>query len=407
MELSNAFRVFRSRNYSLFFTGQLISRVGMWMQRTAVIWLVYSLTDSVLWVGITTFAEQFPSFILSPAGGIAADRYNRYKVLMITQIVSAIQAVLLTVAFTTGFGNLGILLSLSLLLGIANSFDVPVRQAMVNDLVNDSHDLPGAIAMNSSLNNLTRLAGPALAGIVLARFGAAICFGANAVSFIAVIVCISLMRLPRQQTSGRRTNVWAQLREGWQYTIGNTELRNIILLGVSVSFFVMTYNTLQPYFAENIFRGGASYYGYINSATGLGALISTLFIASQKTEKYLKKILFYNLLLLGAGLIVMSFVRIFPLYLLLCALCGFGIMSLMPICNTIVQTVAPAALRGRVISFLVMATLGALPLGSLFIGWMEKFIPTQVLQAGQGTICFGIALLFCKFLHTPIRKTNS
>ena len=200
MELSNAFRVFKCRNYSLFFAGQLISRLGVWMQRTAIIWVIYKMTNSILMVGLATFVEQFPSFLLSPIGGIVADRYNRYKILLTTQIISALQAVLLTIIYFSGFGSLEILLFLGFILGIINALDVPTRQTMVNDLVNDPSTLPSAIAMNSSLNNLTRLIEPALAGVLLAKYGAAICFGFNAISFVAVILCISFVKLPKQET---------------------------------------------------------------------------------------------------------------------------------------------------------------------------------------------------------------
>lgn len=399
--ISNAFRVFHSRNYSLFFTGQLISRIGMWMQRTAIIWVIYTITDSVLMVGLATFAEQFPSFILSPVGGIAADRYNRYKLLMTTQIISALQAVVLSVAYFFQAG-LWVLLLLSLILGIANAFDVPARQAMVNDLVDNKNDLPGAIAMNSSLNNLTRLIGPALAGIVLAKYGAVICFSSNAISFIAVIIYLSLIQFPKQNGRGKRKNAWTELHEGWEYTIRQVEIKSILLMSVLICLFVMTYNTLQPYFAKNIFEGNASAYGYINAATGLGALISTLFIASQRNSTYLKRLLFFNLILLGVGLIIMSFVRIFPLYLLMSAVCGFGVMSMMPICNTVVQTVSPSHMRGRVLGFFAMATLGALPLGSLLVGWITKIINVELCQAGQGVLCLLISISFYKYLKTEI-----
>ena len=401
MEFSNAFRVFKSRNYSLFFSGQLISRIGMWMQRTAILWVVFTMTDSVLMVGLATFVEQFPSFILSPAGGIVADRYNRYRVLMVTQFISAIQAVLLAIVYSMGYGSIWVLLILGLMLGIANAFDVPARQAMVNDLVG-TQDLPSAIAMNSSLNNLTRLIGPALAGIVIAKWGAGICFGSNAVSFIAVIICLSLLRLPKKQQSGKKTNVWIELRNGWQYTTNQPEIKNILLLAIFVSLLVTTYNTLQPYFAQNVFEGDASAYGYITSITGLGALVSTLFIASQKNSGSLKRVLFFNLLILGTGLIIMSRVRIFSLYLVMCFICGYGVMSVMPICNTIVQTVSSGKMRGRVMGFFAMATLGTLPLGSVFIGWVTKFISVEMCQAIQGSICLIIAVVFYKFLHRDI-----
>lgn len=398
MEFSNAFRVFNSRNYSLFFAGQLISRIGMWMQRTAVIWVVYSMTNSVMMVGITTFAEQFPSFIISPSGGITADRYDRYKILMVTQVTSALQAVLLTVLYATGHHAISYFLILSLILGIANAFDIPARQAMVNDIVESDEDLPAAIAMNSSLNNFSRLAGPALAGIILAEYGAAICFGSNAVSFLAVIICLNLMKFPAYKPSAQRKNRWSDFREGLAYTRNNPEIAQTLLLAASVSLLVITYNTLLPYFAKNIFMGNASTYGYINAAIGLGAFISTLFIASQKKGTDLKIILFYNLVILGIGLIIMAFVKILPIFLMSCFICGFGTMSVMPICNTIVQTESSPAMRGRVVGFFAMATLGTLPLGSLLVGAVSKVIEPRYCQLLQGLICLVIVFLFYRFL---------
>lgn len=399
MVLDNAFRVFSSRNYSYFFFGQLISRLGTWMQRTAVLWVVYVMTHSVLMVGVATFAEQFPSFILSSFGGITADKHDRNKVVIITQIISALQAVALTFVYYMGWHYIGLILFLSLVLGIVNAFDIPARQAMVNELVPDMNLLPGAIAMNSSLNNFTRLAGPALAGFIMARFGATVCFASNAISFIAVIYCLFQLKIPHREPIKKRKNFLLDLRDGIRYAGANTEIRTTLLLVASVSLLVATYNTLQPYFARDIFKGNASTYGLINAATGLGALISTLFIASQKNSDRLKRLLFSNLLLLGAGLIVMSYVKVLPLYLVMSMICGFGVMSAIPICNTIVQTASSPQLRGRVVGLFAMATMGALPLGSIFIGWLARIIGAQHCQLMQGVICLIIAIVFFRFLH--------
>jgi MFS family permease len=406
MRFSNAFRVFASRSYSLFFAGQLISRLGMWMQRTAVIWVVYTITNSVLMVGLATFAEQFPSFILSPAGGITADRYDRYRILMATQIASALQAVLLTILYYAGYREIWVLLTLSVILGIANAYDIPARQAMVNDLVKSRDDLPAAIAMNSSLNNFTRLAGPALAGIMLAKYGAAICFGLNAVSFVAVILCLNLIRFPAYQAPPERKDPWTDFREGLNYTRKQPEISRILMLCALVSLLIITYNTLQPYFAKDVFKGNAATYGYITAATGLGAFVSTLLVASQRKGSRLKTLLFYNLLLLGTGLIIMSFVKVLPVFLVMCFICGFGTMSVMPICNTIIQTVSSEQMRGRVVGFFAMATLGTIPLGSLFVGWLSKIVDARYCQLAQGVICLIIAGSFYRFLKADAMNTG-
>ncbi|MBC9933140.1 MFS transporter [Chitinophaga qingshengii] len=407
MEMSNTFRVFKSRNYSLFFYGQLISRIGMWMQRTAVIWVVYTLTHSVFLVGLATFAEQFPSFLLSPAGGIAADRHDRYKVLMITQIVSALQAVGLTLVYHFSARPLWGLLGLSVVLGLANAYDVPSRQAMVNDIVPDKADLPSAIAMNSSLNNLSRLVGPALSGIVLAKYGATVCFIANAVSFVAVIICLTMMDLPRKQHHQRTKNAWTDFRDGLNYTRAQKEIGQILLLLGLVCLFVLPYNTLQPFYARDVFKGNAATYGFINAATGIGALTSTLFLASQKSSLRLKQILLVNLIVLGIGLMVMSYVPVLPVYLLLCFVCGFGTMSVMPISNTIIQTVSAADMRGRVVGFFAMAAFGTLPLGSLLVGWMAKIIHPQICTFIEGVVCLLITGVFYRFLKAGYQPDRS
>ncbi|RFM26451.1 MFS transporter [Deminuibacter soli] len=404
MNFNNTFRAFKSRNYSLFFYGQLVSRIGMWMQRTAVIWVVYTLTHSVFLVGLTTFAEQFPSFLLSPAGGIAADRHDRYKVLMATQIVSAIQAVALTLVYHYCANPFWGLLLLSVLLGLANAYDVPSRQAMVNDIVPNKEDLPSAIAMNSSLNNLSRLIGPALSGIVLAKYGATVCFIANAVSFLAVITCLTMMKFPQRQPVQRSKNAWTDFREGLTYTRSQTEIGRILLLMGLVCLFVATYNTLLPFYARDVFKGSAATYGFINAATGIGALTSTLVLASQKNSNRLKNLLFINLLVLGLGLLLMSHMRILPLFLLLCFVCGFGTMSVIPICNTVIQTVSSAQMRGRVVGFFAMSAFGTLPLGALLVGWLAKIIHPQTCMLVQGAASLLIALLFYRFLASGIQS---
>ncbi len=400
------FRVFSSRNYSYFFFGQIISRMGTWMQRTAVIWVIYTITHSLLMVGIATFAEQFPSFFLSPAGGITADKYERNKIVIVTQIVSAIQAVLLTVLYYLGWHSIWLILFLSLILGVANAFDIPARQAMVNDLVANPDFLPGAIAMNSSLNNFTRLAGPALAGVVMAAYGATACFAANAISFIAVIYCLFKLKIPKHgETMTRNKNSWKNFNDGLKYTLNNKEIGRTLLLAALVSFLVITYNTLQPYFAHDVFFGNAATFGYINGSTGLGALISTLVIASQKNGNKLKGMLFFNLILLGIGLIVMSYVHILYLYLIMSLICGFGAMSTMPICNTIVQTVSSPEMRGRVVGFFAMATMGMIPLGSLVMGWLAKIIGPQNCQFAQGIVCLLIVGAFFRFFKREKQST--
>lgn len=407
MSFTNTFRSFRSRNYSLFFSGQLISRIGTWMQRTAVIWVVYTMTHSVFMIGLTTFAEQFPSFILSPAGGIAADRYNKQKLVMITQIVAALQATALALLFITGYHQVWMILALSVLLGIANAFEVPARQAMVNDLIDNKEDLPNAIAINSSLNNLSRLLGPALSGFVLARYGADVCFAGNAISFIAVIASLVLMSVPKQPAAITKKKFSADFKEGLTYVRKHHEIGNTILLLALTCLLVNTYSTLIPVYAKEIFKGDAATYGYLSAFIGLGAVISTLSIASRKPGHNMKKVLRINIIVVGLALILFSYTKYFPLNLLLATLAGFGTMSVIPICNTIIQLVSSSAMRGRAISFFTMAAFGTIPIGSLLVGWLSNYAGAQNCILAQGIIALVIAASFSKFLSAGMAANKT
>ena len=280
MNIENIFISLKSRNFALFFSGQLVSRIGMWMQRTAIIWLVYSLTDSVFMVGVTTFAEQFPSFLFSIRGGIIADKYNRYKVLMITQILSALQAIVLTAFAFSGNYSITLILILSVFLGIVNAYDVPVRQSMINEIIEHKEDLTNAIALNSSLNTLARLIGPALSGFVLVKYGAANCFLANAISFIAVIAAIAAMKFPENTFSSHKGKTKGTFKEALIYLSENKPIAIIIWIAALTSLFVSPYLTLLPVYAKDIFKGDAATYGWLNAAIGVGAFAGAFYLAT-------------------------------------------------------------------------------------------------------------------------------
>lgn len=398
------FKAFQNRNYALFFGGQLISRIGMWMQRTAVVWIVYSMTHSTFMLGLTVFAEQFPSFLFSLLGGVVADRNNRYKVLMITQIISAIQAILLTVLVFMEHYVIWEILSLSVLLGIVNAFDIPARQPLVQDIIKNKEDLPNAIALNSTLNNLARLIGPSLSGIVLTQFGAGNCFLLNAISFVAVIIALHLMKFPPYKPSPTKKKISTDLKEGLLYLKNTPKISSIILMLSLLCLLVVPYNTLLPVYAKVIFKGNAATFGYINSFIGLGAVIAAIYLASLKSSTNLKRVLFINTLILGVSLIVFSHLNIFPIAMAVAIICGFGTMSLIPICNTILQLEADEAMIGRVISFFAMAAFGMIPIGSLFIGMVSKYIGAPNSLLIQGIIALVIALSFYIFYRRKKRN---
>lgn len=395
---SHTFRAFRNRNYVLFFCGQSVSQIGTWMQRTAVSWVIYTLTHSALMLGLTVFAQQIPSSLLSLFGGVIADRYNRYKILLITQTASMVQAILLAVLTLRGNYQVWEILTLSVVLGVINAFDVPARQPMIHQMVNDKDDLPNALSLNSAMVNMARLVGPALSGIVLQKFGAGICFLSNAISFVAVLTSLILLKLPPQEVSAVKKKVVTQLSEGFTYLKRTPSIGITLVLLTAMSLLVLPYNTLLPIFAKVIYKGDAATYGYINSFIGLGALCGTFFLASLKPKTDLKKILLINSIILGVALIIFSRISNFPLGMAAGVLCGYGTMSLATICITIVQVESSPDMRGRVMSYVAMGYFGTLPLGSLLIGAVSQQIGAPYSLLCQGIMALIIAGTFFKFL---------
>jgi MFS family permease len=376
------------------------------MQKTAVSWVIYTLTHSTLMLGVTLFASQFPSFLLSLYGGVISDRYNRYKVLLTTQILSLVQAVLLAVLILLKHYEVWEILTLSVFLGIINAFDVPARQSLVYEMIDDKDDLPNALALNSSMVNLSRLIGPGIAGIILEKVGDGACFLINALSFVAVITSLLMMRLPKYISKPHTKNVFGELKEGYSYIKRTPEISFVIIMLMFISLFVLPYSTLIPFYARDVFHGTASTFGIIDSFIGLGAFSGALFLASIRPGHDLKKILAINTLVFGAGLVLFSHENHYILALLFSALAGFGMMSQITISNTLLQTTADAKMRGRVISFYAMAFFGMQPLGGLLIGWISKWIGTKNTMLGEGIIALVIGLVHFMFLRRARLKTK-
>ncbi len=400
----STFRAFKSRNYRLYFGGQSISLIGTWMQKTAVSWVIYSLTHSTFMLGVTLFASQFPSFLFSLLGGVVSDRYNRYRVLLTTQVASMIQAVLLTILIFSKHYVVWEILALSVVLGIINAFDVPARQSLVYEMIEDKNDLPNALALNSSMVNLSRLIGPAIAGIVLENLGDGVCFLMNALSFVAVIISLLLMKLPKYIKKPHPKNVYGELKEGFSYIKRTPEISFILVMLMLVSLFVLPYSTLIPFYARDVFKGTASTFGIIDSFIGLGAFAGAIFLASLKPGHNLKKILGINTLVFGAGLVLFSHEHNYILALMFSAVAGFGMMSQITISNTVIQTTSDINMRGRVISFYAMAFFGMQPLGGLLIGSISKWIGTTNTVLGEGIVALLIGLLHLRFLRKAKMK---
>jgi MFS family permease len=368
------------------------------MQKTAVSWVIYSLTHSKFMLGLSLFASMFPSFIFSFIGGATADRHNRYKLLLITQVASMIQAVLLTLLIFSNHYNVWAILSLSFILGVINAFDVPARQSLVNELIEDKRYLGNALALNSSMVNLSRLIGPAIAGFILEKFGDVFCFGLNAISFVAVITSVLLMKLPKQKVQRNTKNILHDMKDGWNYLKQVKELKFVISMLGLVALFVLPYTTLMAVYAKDIFKGTAPTFGIIDSVIGLGAFGGAMFLASLKPGSDLRKILAINTLLFGAGLVLFSHMHYYPLALVCAAIAGFGMMSQVTITNTLVQTTVDANMRGRMISFYAMAFFGMQPLGGLIVGSVSQLIGVPNTVLAEGCIALMIGLLHFKFL---------
>ena len=404
------FTAFKSRNYRLYFIGQSISLIGTWMQKTAVSWVIYSLTHSKFMLGFSLFASMFPSFVFSFIGGATADRYNRYKLLLITQVASMIQAVLLTLLIISNHYNVWAILSLSFILGVINAFDVPARQSLVNELIEDKRYLGNALALNSSMVNLSRLIGPAIAGFILEKFGDVFCFGLNAFSFIAVITSILLMKLPAQKVQHHAKNILQDMKDGWNYLRQVKELKFVISMLGLIALFVLPYSTLIAVYAKDIFKGTASTFGIIDSMVGLGAFGGAMFLASLKPGSNLRKVLAVNTILFGTGLVLFSHMHYYPLALACAMLTGFGMMSQVTITNTLVQTTVDPNMRGRMISFYAMAFFGMQPLGGLIVGSVSQLIGVPNTVLAEGCIALLIGALHFRFLKRNklqvINKTN-
>ena len=405
MSKISTFNAFKSRNYRLYFAGQSVSLLGTWMQKTAVSWVIYSQTHSKFMLGLTLFASLFPSFLFSFLGGVVSDRYNRFKVLLFTQVASMVQAILLTVLVFFGYYSVWAIMALTAVLGLINAFDVPARQSLVYEMVDDKSDLPNALALNSSMVNLSRLIGPGIAGLIIEKFGDSVCFGANALSFIAVIGSLLMMRLPEFMPKPHGKNVFADLKDGFEYIRNTPTIMFMLLMLASISLFVLPFSTLIPVYAKDIFKGTASTFGVIDSVIGLGAFSGGIFLASLSAGTDLKKILAVNTVIFAVGLIAFSHMHNYPVALFFSAIIGFGMMSQVTIGNTIIQTTATPEMRGRVISYYAMSFFGMQPLGGLLIGAVSQKIgvPDTVMAEGMVALLLGV-LHFVFLTRSRLKK---
>jgi predicted MFS family arabinose efflux permease len=378
------FEVFRHRNYRLFFSGQLVSLMGTWITAVAQGWLVYSLTHSPLLLGVTSFAGQVPVFFISSFGGMISDRVDRRRLLVLTQGLSMLQAATLATLTLLGIIHVWEIIALALFKGFVNAFDVPTRQAFTIDMVG-REDLRNAISLNSVMFNLARIVGPTIAGLLVATVGEGICFTIDAISYGAVLISLILMHFvpkPRRPAG----NALGELRAGFAYVWRVRQIRVSLMLIAVCSAFGAAYIPLLPAFARDVLHSGSQGLGLLYGAIGCGALCGAYMLA-RIHERHLALAPILAAALFGVSLILFSHSHWLPLSLALLLPVSFALMLLGGSTNTIIQTVASDAMRGRVVSFYVMGFMGMMPWGSLILGFIANRLGVSFAVTVGGAIC--------------------
>jgi MFS family permease len=367
-------RSLKYRNYRLFFTGQSVSLIGMWVQNVAMGWLVYRLTSSATLLGVVGFAETIPILFLTPFAGVLADRWNRRRIFIVTQLLFMFQAFLMSFLVLAGMIQIWHIMTLSVFLGIINAIDATVRQSFWMEMIENKEDLGNAIALNSSMYNGARLVGPFFGGIIIAAVGEGICFLLNGISYIAIIIALLAMKLsPKVQEAGN-TDLMQDLKEGIKFASGILPIRYTLLLLALISFIANPYLVLMPVVAKEVLGEGSQVLGYLVGCSGLGALTGAIFIASQKSNRNRADFIFGGAFIAGIGFIVFSVSKLLLLLLISVLLISFGIMMIIAFCNILIQTVVGDAKRGRVMSLHVLALMGMTPFGNLILGSLSSRI---------------------------------
>jgi MFS family permease len=401
-------RALRSRNYRLFFAGQSLSLVGTWITRIATSWLVYRLTGSALLLGIVGFCGQIPTLILAPIAGVFVDRWNRHRVLLVTQLLSMLQSLALAVLALAGIITVVEVLVLQVFQGVINAFDMPARQAFVVTMIEDRADLPNAIALNSLMVNASRIVGPSIGGVLIAAVGEGWCFLADAISYLAVIASLLAMRVPASARRPAETRVIEELRAGFDYVTRFAPISTVLILLAVVSTMGMPYTVLMPAIATRLLHGGPHTLGLLMGASGLGALGGGFYLASRRTVVGLGRVIAGASAVFGAALVAFGLSRSLWLSLLILPIVGAGFMVSLAAANTLIQTIAEEQMRGRVMAFYTMAFLGTAPLGSLLAGLLADRLgePTTVVVGGVacvlGSVWFASRLRRLRELVRPI-----
>ncbi|GAA3763109.1 MFS transporter [Flavobacterium ginsengiterrae] len=388
------FKALKSKNFKLFFYGQSVSVIGTWMQKTAVSWMVYSITGSVFLLGLATFLSMIPSLFLAPLAGSIIGRYDRHRAIIVLQSLAMLQAGILALLIYFKIYNINFILALSLMQGIINAFDMTCRQTMMIDIVDNKEDLPNAVALNSTMNNFARIAGPAVAGIILHEYGEDICFIGNFISYVPVLISLFMMKITPHIKAENKLNMVDDLLEGLDYVKKETEMARMLLMLTCSSLFVISFNTLMPVFAKDIFRGNAETFSWFESAAGIGSVLSAVYLANLKSAENMNKLMIAASLLLGFSIIILAVSNSMMIALICMTLSGIGMMGQTSSINIYIQTHSTVNMRSRSISYYMMAYQGMIPVGSLIIGYVSHSLGVRATVAIQGIICILSVLVY-------------
>lgn len=398
------FRALTHRNYRLHYIGQGISLLGTWMQRIAVSWLVYRLTDSAFMLGFMAFVSLLPSLVLSPIIGSFVDRYPKYRLLLMTQIGMMLQAGILALMVGTGYFTVGWIVVLSFIQGVINAFDVTARQSIMVQLVDHKADLPNAIALNSTAFNLARMVGPAVGGILLANYGEVACFIVNFLSYFVVLGTLLSMRLTTESVPKKTVSNWQSMVDGFNYLKKSTHISSLIVLLSLSSLFIIPYTTLLPVIAKEMFQGDVTTFSWFESAVGLGALMGAIYMARLPPATNLRYRVIAAAIVFGAGITALSLTSWLPLAFVCTLMAAGGMMIQNSSINTYIQTHTMPAYRARAISYYIMAFQGVFPLGSLLIGFVAHSWGVQVTLLVQGVIGLLIGLSFLLYIWRNLTR---
>lgn len=392
--VARALRAFTHRDFRLFFSGHFLSLIGTWMQHVAMSWLVYRLTGSALALGAIGFVSQFPSFAIAPFAGVLADRWSRRRIVLGTQLIGMVQAVALAVLTLTGAIEVWHLFLLATVLGIANGFDIPARQALLVELVEGTEDLANAIALNSSMFNAARLVGPAIAGVLIGLIGEGMVFLINALSYVGILTALLALGAGARSRVEGKPRVLHHLREGFRYAWRFEPIRALLLLLALVSLVGLPYSILLPVFASEQLGGDAQTLGLLLSANGFGALVGALYLASRISVRGLSRVILTGGALFGLTIAAFALSTILWLSLLMMFVAGIGVMTTTASINTILQTIVEEDKRGRIMSMYTMAFMGMTPFGSLLAGAAADYIGAPFTVAIGGVLCIAATVWF-------------